>query len=136
MNRTTRRALLGAGAAGAALAPLLVAPEVFAASTTRGNLYRRARFRALRHRRFRLEGADRDFRARLTRVRNLPNAARGDELAFSVTFRTGRPGPEQGSYVLRRPGFRATTLFLVPSDDARRTYEAVVFRTPRRRLRR
>ena len=47
-----------------------------------------------------------------------------------VTFRSGARGPEQGSYVLRRPGFKATTLFLVPSDRDRRTYEAVIFRKP------
>ena len=131
MTSTTRRALLGATALGAVVAPLLVAPEVFAAATTRKDLYTRARFRALRHRTFRLEGPTRHWRVRLVRVRNLTGTAKGDQHAFSLTFRTGAPGPEQGSYVLRRHGFKATTLFLVP-DAERRSYQAVVFRKPRR----
>jgi hypothetical protein len=32
--------------------------------------------------------------------------------------------------VLRRPGFKPTTLFVVPSDAQRRTYQAVIFRKP------
>jgi hypothetical protein len=76
------------------------------------------------------EGAGRHGRVKLTKVGNLPNCHRGDAHAFSLTFRFGSTGPAQGSYVLRRPGFRATTLFIVPSDAGRRTYEAVIFRKP------
>ena len=130
MTVTTRRALLRATAVGAALAPLLVAPEVYAAATTRRNLYARSRFSVLRHKAFRLDGAGRHWRVTLTKVGNLPNCAKKDPHAFSLTFRTGSAGPEQGSYVLRRPGFKPTTVFLVPSDRGRRTYEAVVFRRP------
>ena len=67
---------------------------------------------------------------KLTKVGNLPNSKKRNPHAFSLTFRSGATGPEQGSYVLRRPGFKATTLFLVPSDRDRRTYEAVIFRKP------
>jgi hypothetical protein len=130
MTVVTRRALMGAGALGVALAPLLVAPEVYAAATTRRNLYSRSRFSSLRRKSFRLEGAGRHWRVTLTKVGNLPNCRKKDQGAFSLTFRTGAFGPEQGSYVLRRPGFRPTTLFLVPSDAGRRTYEAVVFQKP------
>jgi hypothetical protein len=130
MTSTTRRALLRATAIGAALAPLLVAPEVYAAATTRRDLYSRKRFSSLRRKTFRLEGAGRHWRVKLTKVGNLPNCSKRDPHAFSLTFRSGATGPEQGSYVLRRPGFRATTLFLVPSDHQRRTYEAVIFRKP------
>lgn len=130
MTSTTRRSLLRAGAVGAALAPLLLAPEVYAAATTRRDLYTRTRFVALRRKTFRLTGAGRHWRVRLTDVRNLPNCSRKDPHAFSLTFRSRVAGPEQGSYVLQRPGFRPTTLFLVPSDRARRTYEAIVFRKP------
>jgi hypothetical protein len=130
MSRTTRRTLLRASALGAAIAPLLLAPEVYAARTTRRDLYARSRFAALRRRTFRLEGPTRHWRVRLTKVRNLPNCSRHDQHAFSLTFRAGSTGPEQGSYVLRRPGFRPTTLFIVPSDRRRRTYEAVIFRKP------
>jgi hypothetical protein len=130
MRQTTRRTLLHAGAVGLALAPILLAPEVYAAATTRRDLYSRTRFSALRRKTFRLEGAGRHWRVKLTDVKNLPHTPRRDQHRFSLTFRSGSAGPEQGSYVLRRPGFRATTLFLVPSDRDRRTYEAVVFRKP------
>jgi hypothetical protein len=130
MTVTTRRSLLAAGAVGAALAPILLAPEVYAAATTRRDLYSRKRFSSLRRKSFRLDGQGRHWRVKLTDVRNLPHTPRKDLHRFSLTFRFGAPGPEQGSYVLRRPGFRATTLFLVPSDAKRRTYEAVIFRKP------
>jgi hypothetical protein len=129
MTSTTRRTLLRAGALGAAVVPLLVAPEVYAAATTRRDLYTRTRFTALRRKTFRLEGPTRHWRVKLTQVRNLPNCSKRDPHAFSLTFRAGAAGPAQGSYVLRRPGFKATTLFLVP-DRERRSYEAVVFRKP------
>ena len=130
MTSTTRRTLLRAGALGAAVVPLLVAPEVYAAATTRRDLYTRTRFAALRRRTFRLEGPTRHWRVKLTEVRNLPNCSKRDPHAFSLTFRSGAAGPGQGSYLLRRPGFKATTLFVVPSDRDRRTYEAVIFRKP------
>jgi hypothetical protein len=130
MTSTTRRALLGASALGVLLAPVLLAPEVYAAATTRRDLYTRSRFSAMRHKTFRLEGPTRRWRVRLTAVRNLPNCAKRDPHAFSLTFRAGAAGPEQGSYLLRRPGFKPTTLFVVPSDHRRRTYEAVIFRKP------
>ena len=130
MTGTTRRALIRASAVGAALAPLLLAPEVYAAATTRRDLYSRSRFSAMRRKSFRLEAAGRHWRVKLTKVGNLPNSRKRNPHAFSLTFRSGARGPEQGSYVLRRPGFKATTLFLVPSDRDRRTYEAVIFRKP------
>jgi hypothetical protein len=130
MRQTTRRTLLRAGAVGLALAPLLVAPEVFAVATTRRGLYARERFTSLRRRTFRLDGATRHWRFTLTDVGNLPNVGRGDQHSFSLTFRCGSVGPEQGSYVLGRPGFRSTTLFVVPCDASRRTYRAVVFQKP------
>jgi hypothetical protein len=129
MRDTTRRTLLRAGAVGLALAPVLVAPDVFAAASTRRDLYSRARFSSLRRKTFRLEGPSRSWRVRLTKVGNLPGTSRRDQHRFSLTFRSGTAGPEQGSYVLRRPGFRATTLFLVPNDSERRTYYAVVNRS-------
>jgi hypothetical protein len=130
MTETTRRSLLRAGALGVAIAPILLAPEVYAASTTRRDLYSRKRFSALRRKTFRLDGAGRHWRVKLTEVRNLPHTPRKDQHRFSLTFRFGSAGPEQGSYVLRRPGFKATTLFLVPTGSDRRTYEAVIFRKP------
>jgi hypothetical protein len=130
MTSTTRRSLLRAGSLALVLAPMLLAPEVYAAATTRRDLYARTRFAALRRKTFRLEGAGRHWRVRLTDVKNLPHTPRKDQHRFSLTFRSGAAGPEQGSYVLRRPGFKPTTLFVVPSDRQRRTYEAVIFRKP------
>lgn len=130
MTRTTRRVLLRAGAAGLAFAPVLVGPDAFAAMTTRRGLYVRERFAALKHRTFTIEGPEGRWRVRLAKVGNLANGRAKDPHAFSLTFRTSRRGPAQGSYLVRRKGFRATTLFLVPSDERRRTYEAVVFRKP------
>jgi hypothetical protein len=130
MKATSRRALLFASASGVVAAPFVGSAEATAAATSRRNLYARERFTSLRRKTFRLEGAGRHWRVRLTDVRNLPNCKKGDPHAFSLTFRTGSAGPEQGSYLLRRHGFRATTLFVVPSDADRRTYEAVIFRKP------
>src|SRR5262245_25341715 len=104
MSRTTRRTLLQASAFAAAPAPVLLHPEGFGAATTRRDLYTRSRFPALRHKSFRLQGPNRHWRVRLTRVRNLPACEKRDQHAFSLTFRCGSAGPEQGSYVLRRPG--------------------------------
>jgi uncharacterized protein DUF6916 len=130
LTPTSRRALLGAGALGLVLAPVLVTPDALAAATTHRDLYARSRFASLRRKTFRLEGPSRHWRVRLTKVGNLPHTERHDQHRFSLTFRCGTAGPDQGCYVLRRPGFRATTLFLVPTDPGRRTYEAVVFRKP------
>ena len=127
MKATSRRGLLFASAWGVVAAPFVGAAE---AATTKRNLYARNRFASLRRKTFRLEGAEGRWRVRLTDVGNLPNCKKLDQHAFSLTFRCGRTGPEQGSYVLRRPGFKATTLFLVPSDAGRRTYQAVIFRKP------
>jgi hypothetical protein len=131
MTQTTRRTLLRSAAFAVVAAPFLAAPEVLAATTHRA-LYVRTRFRLLRHKTFRMEGAGRRWRVELTEVGNLSHAQRRDQHAFTLTFRTGSRGPEQGSYVFRRPGFRPTMLFVVPTGEDRRTYEAVIFRKPRR----
>ena len=59
---------------GCALAPLLLTPDVYAAATTRRDLYSRSRFSALRRKTFRLEGAGRHWRVTLTKVGNLPTS--------------------------------------------------------------
>ena len=73
MTSATRRTLLAASALGAVLAPVLLAPDVYAAATTRRDLYTRSRFWALRRKTFRLEGAGRHWRVKLTKVGYLPN---------------------------------------------------------------
>ena len=130
MTELSRRNLLVAGALGIVLAPFASAREAFAAGTTKRGLYRRSRFAPLRQRRFTVRGPDGTWSMRLVKVRNLPHSPRRDENRFALTFRCSRGGPPQGSYTLRRDKFAPTTLFLVPSDDSRRTYEAVIFRKP------
>jgi hypothetical protein len=126
----TRRTVLRGSALLAALAPGFVGGEASAASTRRAGLYRRRRFRHLRGRSFRLEGDGGRWRVRLARVGNLPHCERRAEHAFSLTFRAAKVGPPQGTYVLTRPGFAPTSLFVVPRDAQRRTIEAVVFGQP------
>jgi hypothetical protein len=64
----------------------------------------------------------------LSQVGDLPNAASGDNYRFGLTFRSYASGPPQGTYTLRRSGFKSTDLFVVPSDTSRRTYQAVINR--------
>lgn len=126
MNDLSRRGLLGAAFFGVVLAPLTRGTEAYAARA-RVNLYSRRRFTPLLTRKFRLTGPSTSVPVRLARVANLPGSAHGDNRCYALTFTTTRPGPEQGSYVLRRRGFKATPLFLVP-DTHRRSYVAIVNR--------
>ena len=103
MTSTTRRSLIRASALAAALAPLLAVPEVYAAVTTRRDLYSRTRFSALRHKTFRLEGAGRHWRVKLTKVGNLANCKASEPHAFSLTFRAGARRPGAGQ-LLAAPG--------------------------------
>lgn len=133
MTHLSRRTLLGAGAAGVAMA-VLAAPDAFAA-TSQARLYRRGRFLRLRRKAFRITAHTGTWTLRLTEVSDLPLAGTGATDSFTLTFRSADAGPLQGTYLLRRPGFASTMLFLVPSDEARRTYRAVVNASndPRRR---
>jgi hypothetical protein len=131
MSDISRRGLLGAGAAGVILAPIAVPAEATAAhkKKRRQNLYARSRFKPLRTKRFTLTGRGHSTPVRLVKISNLRSSGAGDERRFALTFRSTRTGPEQGSYTLRRKGFTATTLFVVP-DVHRRSYQAVVNRAP------
>lgn len=139
----TRRSALGAGAGGVAAAVVLsgaaseaafTAPPLSLAGPTpaaraftdAGRLYRRRRFTRRRGRRFRVTGPGVRQRMRLVGVDDLARAVSGSEHSFELTLRAPRPGPAQGTYRLRRPGFAATDLFLVPTDETRRTFRAVV----------
>jgi hypothetical protein len=129
MTALTRRNLIRSSIVGAVLAPFAIARDAFAAVSTKQSLYVRSRFAPLRQRRFTVSGSGR-WSMRLVKVKNLPHSPRRDEHRFALTFRCARGGPGQGSYILHRHGFAPTTLFLVPSDARRRTYEAVVFNKP------
>jgi hypothetical protein len=123
---TSRRTLLRAGAIGAILWPLV--PSWFAPATAGPALYSRGRFAKLLKARFTLVGAGHQWRVTLTKVTDLPGAPHGDSRRFNLTFHCSVTGPPQGVYHLKRAGFTTTTLFLVPSDASRRTYQAVINR--------
>jgi hypothetical protein len=125
MTEMSRRAVLGASAAGAATLAVGLPAGAAAAPDVR-DLYTRRRFTRLRGRKFRLTSAAGSWTVKLTHVKDLEHAARGEQRSFALTFRRGTPGPPQGTYTLRRPGFRPTVIFVVPSDRRRRTYEVVV----------
>ncbi|GAA3537584.1 DUF6916 family protein [Nocardioides daeguensis] len=138
MTELTRRTVLGATATGVAVAAVGVpAPRVAAAPlgavpaaaprfTANRKLYRRKRFKAHRGSRFTVSGPGMRMRMKLVKVTNLPAAEKGSERSFALTFTAPRPGPDQGTFQLRRRRFKATSLFLVATDDTRRTYRAVV----------
>jgi hypothetical protein len=123
----SRRGVVGASAVGVFLAPFVNVSEAEAAARTK--LYTRKRFTPLLKKRFRLVGAGTRTPVRLVRVSDLSSRNRGDDHRFALTFRAARKGPPQGTYQLRRRGFRTTTLFVVP-DAHHRTYEVIVFRKP------
>jgi hypothetical protein len=62
----------------------------------------------------------------LTDVGDLTPGQPGDDRCFTLTFTSRASGPSQGTFLVRRTGFPATTLFLVPSDNDRRSYQAIV----------
>ena len=141
MTELTRRTVLGATATGVAVAAVgLPSASVSAAPasavaavpsaaprfTANRKLYRRKRFKAHRGSRFTVSGPGMRMRMKLVKVANLPAAEKGSERTFALTFRAPRPGPDQGTFQVRRRRFKATSLFLVATDETRRTYRAVV----------
>lgn len=126
MTDTSRRTLLRAGALGALLAPLVSVRSAFAAATT--NPYSRSRFTKLQNAKFSLLGEASSWSVTLLSITDLAGAPRGDDNRYALTFQSAVAGPPQGSYTLQRGGFTPTLLFVVPSDSARRTYQAIVNR--------
>jgi hypothetical protein len=125
MTDLSRRGILGAAFFGVVLAPFVRGTEAEAARRT--NLYSRRRFSPLRGRRFHLVDGGRRTPVRLVRISNLPGSPKGHNGCFALEFKATKAGPPQGTYTLRRQGFRATTLFVVP-DERHRTYRAIVNR--------
>jgi hypothetical protein len=126
MTDTSRRTLLRAGAFGALLAPLVSVRTAFAAATT--NLYSRSRFTKLVNAKFSLVTGTSTWPVTLLSVTDLAGARRGDDNRYALTFRSSVTGPTQDTYTLQRNGFSPTTLFVVPSDPERRTYQAIINR--------
>ncbi|QWF21819.1 hypothetical protein KM427_23330 [Nocardioides sp. LMS-CY] len=137
MPPLTRRVLLGSTALVALVQPLIDPVQAFAAGRTGERLYRRGRFKRRRGRRFRLSDGAVTYRAKLVKVRNLPDGTAGDQEQFSLLFRTSRRLPaDGGTYILQRAGFAPTALFVVPLGASGRLCEAVINSAPRRRRRR
>jgi hypothetical protein len=141
MTDLTRRAVLATSATGAAVAviglpaPRAVAvPELAAAPasveerafTRNAKLYRRTRFKKHRKARFTVTGPGVRLRMKLVDISNIPLVTRGSNRSFELTFTTKRPGPGQGTYTVKRRKFKATSLFLVPTDASHRRYRATV----------
>lgn len=136
MTDLSRRSVIGAGAAALAAGtlgvgvPVVGAPALAGAAeptyTSAENLYRRSRFATLRRKWFGLSGGGTRIAVQLSSVGDLPGEAAGAERRFQMTFTCRSAGPPQGTYTLRRSGFTATSIFLVPHDDSRRSYTAVV----------
>ena len=129
MTELSRRGLLGASALGVGVA-LFGSPSSAVAAAPSARLYTRTRFTPQLRKVFKLTSATGSWSMRLTQVTDLPGARRGAKHCFGLTFRSSVAGPPQGTCTLRRPGFTSMTLFIVPSDASRRTYQAVVNRMP------
>jgi hypothetical protein len=137
MTEISRRLLIGAGAAGAVAGVLGPAPAEAAVRPRvprtkkfkkQPNLYSRARFLPHRDATFSVTGAEGSASMVLAAITDLPSTRAGADGCFALTFRSASEGPPQGTYTFRRRGFTATTMFMVPSDASRRTYQVVVFR--------
>ncbi len=141
MTDLSRRSVLGATASGVAVAVVGVpaAPDLAVAAplpahavpaargyTRERSLYRRKRFAKLRTKKFTVVVPGGRMRMTLVRVANIQGVEKGSKRSFELTFAAPRKGPVQGTYLVERRRFAATSLFLVPTDDTRRTYRAVV----------
>lgn len=126
MTELSRRAVLRAAALSAAALPFASIPLAGAATT--GSLYRRSRFHRHLGQPFGLTSGRRAWHATLVSIHDLPGAPSGSDHCFRLVFHTGSAGPAQKTCTLRRKGFTATPIFVVPTDTSRRTYEAVVNR--------
>jgi hypothetical protein len=129
MTDISRRGLIGAGAFGLVLGPVVSGPGAVAATRAQ-DLYVRSRFTPLLGKAFTLNAKTGIWRVTLSEVADLAHPASGPRRCFALTFRCRGVGPTQGSYSLRRSGFTSTTLFVVPSDAGRRTYQAVINSAP------
>lgn len=141
MSDLSRRSVIAAGATGLVGSGVLgqVAPADAATSagaaapmsrrfTTGASLYARTRFTPLRRARFAVSGPGVSTSMTLVAIDDLTGAAHDDPHQYQLTFRSSGRGPEQGTYTLQRRKFTPTSMFLVPTDDSRRRYLAVVNR--------
>jgi hypothetical protein len=132
MSRTTevsRRSVIGVGAAGLAATAVGIeipqataaptAPKGAAAPTFTANaaLYTRSRFTPLKRKGFSLVLGGRGIPVVLREIADIDGARAGAEEAFRLTFSAKGAPPAQGTYSLRRSGFAATSVFVVPDPE-------------------
>ncbi|ADU48600.1 DUF6916 family protein [Intrasporangium calvum] len=137
MLSLSRRQILRSGAVGAVslavlaeAAPASAAPAASAPGAAKGgkSLLTRSRFAKELGATFTMRSPVSTWKARLEEVGDLVPLLRvGDESRFSLTFSTTEPGPPQGAFDFSRPGFEATSLFVIADRDRRR-YVAIVNR--------
>lgn len=125
MSNISRRALLRAGLAVAAAAPFA---GLRLADATPWHPWSRATWAPHEGEVFTMATGRGAHRLVLEAV-----SGRADDNAhFSLLFRTaGGRGPDQGAYAFSKSGFRRTKVFVVPSDDTRQRYVAIVNAAPR-----
>lgn len=120
MTGMSRRSLIGAGAAGLAVTAVGFRPPAAAADpafTAKAALYVRSRFAPLRGKGFSLVRDGKGTAVVLRQVADIAGARAGAEEAFRLTFSAKGAPPAQGTYSLRRSGFTATSVFVVPDAE-------------------
>ena len=128
MTELSRRAVLKAGALAAAALPF--APVTLAeAATSTSTLYQRSRFTPYLNTTFTLSAGTSSWKATLTEIGDLPGSAAGSNTSFRLAFRMTSAGPGQQTCTVRRSGFTATPLFVVPTGSSTGVYEAVINRS-------
>lgn len=131
MTDVSRRRVIGAGAAAVAAGaigvsgPVGTAHAADATYTTAESLYRRSRFSALKGKGFSITRNGVGTPVKLAEVADLAAAPAGAADRFRLTFTVTGALPAQGTYTVRRPGFAATSVFLVP-EGARKAMTAIV----------
>ena len=125
MIGVTRRQLFATTTLGT-VAGVVTAPGANAAKATSSPLSR-SRFSGLVGATFTLSAGSTSWTARLDAVKDLVGAPAGSDSRFSLSFSASRAGGPDGTYSLSRPGFAATTIFLVGAP-ARTSWVATVNR--------
>ena len=126
MTELSRRAVLQAGTLAAAVLPF--ASMASAAAATSTSLYARSRFAPLVNGSFTLSDGTHSWKVTLTQVGDVMGARSSDENRFTLAFRAASGGLAQRTYTLRRAGFTATPLFVVPRGGSSLMFDVVVNR--------
>ncbi|HWL35617.1 MAG TPA: hypothetical protein VNQ77_05435 [Frankiaceae bacterium] len=127
MAHPSRRSVLRTALVLAATStPLVGAQRAFSFVAGQGGALRRAAFRPHVGATFSFASGGVTYRAKLVKVADLRNAARGDDRKFRLMFRVRGNGPGQGTYRFSSPRYGAVDLFVSPVGAHAGFYEAVV----------